>query len=169
MKTQILLVSTLILVCIAGCQGTEPAGARGKGVGGAATSSTSGQISQEKEREIRKLLEVTGTTRAMPEMMDQMMAELRKALPNVPSEFWDEFRKEINIDELVTLIMPVYDKHMSLEDIKAANVFFATPAGRNFAEKMSIMSAEGFEIGRKWGESKGRLVAERLKEKGLIK
>jgi hypothetical protein len=86
-----------------------------------------------------------------------------------PRNSGTEFRKEINIDELVTLIMPVYDKHMSLEDIKAANVFFATPAGRNFADKMSTMYAEGFEVGRKWGESKGRLVAERLKEKGLIK
>jgi len=166
MKTRILLVSTLILACIAGCQRTEPAVTRGKGVG-AAASLAYGQISREKEREIRKLLEATGTTKAMPEMMDQMMAEFRKALPNVPSEFWDEFRKEINIDELITLMMPVYDRHLSLEDIKAANAFFATPAGKHFAEKMSVMYAEGFEVGRKWGEGKGRLVAERLKEKGL--
>lgn len=166
MKARILLVSTLILACIAGCQGTEPAGTRGKGVESAASLASS-PISREKEREIRKLLEITGT--AMPEMMDQMMAQLRKALPNVPAEFWDEFRKEINIDELITLMTPVYDRHMSLEDIKAANAFFATPAGKHFAEKMSVLYAEGYEVGRKWGEGKGRLVAERLKEKGLDK
>ena len=66
----------------------------------------------------------------MPEVMDQMIAEFRKALPDVPSQFWDDFRKEINIDELVSLMVPVYDKHLSLEDIKAANAFFATPAGK---------------------------------------
>jgi uncharacterized protein len=168
MKTRIPLVSTLILACIAGCQGPEPAGTQGKGVAPAA-SVASGQVSREKEREIRKLLEITGTTKAMPQMMDQMMAEFRKALPNVPPEFFDDFRKEINFDELVSLIVPVYDKHLSLEDIKAANAFFATPAGKHFAEKMSVMSTEGFEVGRQWGESKGRLVADRLKEKGLDK
>src|SRR5687768_3795808 len=105
MKTRIPLVSTLILACIAGCQGPEPAGTRGEGVASAA-SVASGQVSREKEREIRKLLEITGTTKAMPQMMDQMMGEFRKALPNVPAEFFDDFRKEINIDELVSLIVP---------------------------------------------------------------
>lgn len=150
MKTRITLVSTLVLACIV-------------------ASLAYGQVTLEKEREIRKLLEVTGTTRTMPETMDQMILEFRKALPDVPSEFWDDFRKEIKIDELVGLMVPVYDKHLSLDDIKAANAFFATPAGRHFAEKMSVMSAEGFEVGRKWGEAKARLVADRLKEKGLDK
>ena len=150
MKTRSTLIVTLALACIV-------------------ASLAYGQVAREKEREIRKLLEVTGTTKTMPEVMDQMIAEFRKALPDVPSQFWDDFRKEINIDELVSLMVPVYDKHLSLEDIKAANAFFATPAGKHFAEKMSIMSAEGFEVGRKWGEAKGRLVADRLKEKGLDK
>jgi hypothetical protein len=150
MKTRIMLVSTLVLACIV-------------------ASLAYGQITRDKEREIRKLLEVTGTVKTMPEMLDQMIVEFRKALPNVPSEFWDDFRKEIKIDELVGLMVPVYDKHLSLEDIKAANAFFATPAGRHFAERMSVMSAEGFEVGRKWGEAKAQLVAERLKEKGLDK
>jgi uncharacterized protein len=92
MKTRILLVSTLALACIA-------------------ASLAYGQASREKEREIRKLLEATGTAKAMPEMMDQMIAEFRKALPNVPSQFWDDFRKEINVDELMGLMVPVYDKH----------------------------------------------------------
>ena len=150
MKTRILLVSTLVVACIVG-------------------SLAYAEINRDKEREIRKLLEATGTTKSMPEMMDQMIAEFRKALPDVPSQFWDDFRKEINIDELVSLMVPVYDKHLSLEDIKAANAFFATPAGKRFAEKMPVMSAEGFEVGSKWGEAKGRLVVERLKEKGLDK
>jgi len=150
MKTRITLVSTLVLACIF-------------------ASLAYSQVTREKEQEIRKLLEITGSTKTMPEMVDRMIAEFRKALPNVPSEFWDDFRKEIKIDEFVGLMVPVYDKHLSLEDIKAANAFFATPAGKRFAEKMPVMSAEGFEVGSKWGEAKGRLVVERLKEKGLDK
>ena len=150
MKTRILLISTLVVACIVG-------------------SLAYAEINRDKEREIRKLLEATGTTKSMPEMLDQMIAEFRKALPDVPSQFWDDFRKEVNTDELVSLMVPVYDKHLSMEDLKAANAFFATPAGKRFAAKMPVMSAEGFEVGRKWGEGKGRLVAERLKAKGLDK
>jgi uncharacterized protein len=150
MKSRIVVVCTLVLACIA-------------------ASLAYAQVNRDKEREIRKLLEATGTTKTMPQMMDQMIAEFRKALPNVPPQFWDDFRKEVNVDELIGLIVPVYDKHLSLEDVKAANAFFATPAGKRFAEKLPVMSSESFEVGRQWGEAKGRLVAERLKEKGLDK
>jgi uncharacterized protein len=150
MKSRIVVVCTLVLACIA-------------------ASLAYAQVNRDKEREIRKLLEATGTTKTMPQMMDQMIAEFRKALPNVPPQFWEDFRKEVNVDELIGLIVPVYDKHLSLEDVKAANAFFATPAGKRFAEKLPVMSSESFEVGRQWGEAKGRLVAERLKEKGLDK
>jgi hypothetical protein len=150
MKIRIVVVCTLVLGCIG-------------------ASLAYAQVNREKEREIRKLLEATGTTKTMPQMMDQMIVEFRKALPDVPAQFWDDFRKEVNVDELIGLIVPVYDKHLSIEDIKAANAFFATPAGKRFAEKMPVMSSESFEVGRQWGETKGRLVVERLKEKGLDK
>jgi len=158
MKIRIMLVSTLVLACIA---------ASSCAVKPLDHAPAYGRMTPEKDQEIRRLLEVTGTTKTMPEARDQMIAEFRKALPGVPSEFWEDFRKEINIDEVVDLMVPVYDKHLSLEEIKAANAFFATPAGKRFAEKMPVVSAEGFEVSRKWGEAKGRLVADRLKEKGL--
>ena len=125
--------------------------------------------SREKELEIRKLFEATGVIKAVTGMKGQMITHFRTSLPQVPKQFWDEFEKEMDIDELVTLMVPIYDKHLSLEDIKAANAFYATPAGKRLAEKTPVMTTEGFDVGRKWGEAKGRLVAQRLKEKGLDK
>ena len=125
------------------------------------------QISQDKEREIRKLLQVTGVTQAVMGMKGQMMAQYRMALPQMPKAFWDDLEKEFDTDELITLMMPVYDKYLSLEDLKAVNAFYQTPAGKRLAEKTHLMTAEGFEVGRKWGEAKGRLIAQRLKDKGL--
>jgi hypothetical protein len=135
----------------------------------AVSSICHGQISSEKEREIRKLLAATGTTKAVTGMMSQMLGQFRTALPQVPKQFWTDFEKEMDVDELIRLMMPVYDKHLSTEDLKAANAFYSTPAGKRLAEKTPVMTSEGFEVGRKWGEAKGRLVAQRLKEKGLDK
>jgi hypothetical protein len=125
------------------------------------------QESPEKEREIRKLFESTGVIKSITQMTGQMIGQYRKALPQVPQEFWDEFEKELDAKEIIDLMIPVYDKHLSLEDLKAVNAFYATPAGKRFAQAMPVMSAEGFEVGRKWGEAKGRLVVQRLNEKGL--
>lgn len=127
------------------------------------------QISQDKEREIRKLLQATGVAKAVTGMKGQMIEQYRTILPHVPKAFWDDFEEELDVDELITLMLPVYDKHLSLEDIKAVNAFYETPAGKRLTEKTPIMTAEGFAIGRKWGESKGKLVEQRLKDKGLDK
>ena len=127
------------------------------------------EVHPEKEREVRKFLALTGASKTMTNAIGQMIGQFRKMLPDVPKEFFDGFEKEINPDELITLVMPIYDKHLSLEDIKAANAFYESPAGKRIADQLPIMTAESMEIGRKWGEAKGRLVEQRLKDKGMLK
>ncbi len=127
------------------------------------------ELSRDKEREIRKLLEATGMLKAVVEMKGRMIQQFRTAYPKVSKAFWDELAKEMDADELITLMMPIYDKHLSLEDIKAANTFYETPAGKRLSEKTSVMASEGSEVGRAWGAAKGRLVDQRLKEKGMEK
>jgi len=132
-------------------------------------SPLSAEISREKEKEIRNLLEVTGAVKAVSGMKTQMIAQFRTTFRDVPESFWDEFAKELDADKLINLMLPVWDKHFSLEDLRSANTFYATPAGKRLAEKTPVVTSEAFEIGRIWGEEKGKLVVERLKKKGLLK
>ena len=129
----------------------------------------SAQVSPEKEKEIWKLLEGTGAIKVMAPLMSQIITQFRSAFSDVPQAFWDELEQEMNIDELITLILPVYDRHLTLDDLKAANAFYSSPAGKRLAEKTPILTKEGFEIGREWGGAKGQLVIQRLKEKGYMK
>lgn len=111
-----------------------------------------------KEVEIRKLLELTGTTKMTQQVMNQMISSFRTRNNTVSSEFWDRFEKEMNIQELVDKIVPVYAKYYTIDDLRAINAFYQTPAGqRVLAATPQIMQAS-MQIGQTWG----RQVAERL-------
>ena len=120
------------------------------------------EVSPEKNVEIRKLLTTLGSAEMLNSLPRQMIDQYRQALPQVPAAFWDEFQKELNPEELISLIVPVYARHFSLEELTAINAFLATPAGLKFGLTNPIIAQETFEVGRKWGEQKGALIVERL-------
>lgn len=120
------------------------------------------QIPAEKEKEIRRVLEATGGTAAFVQARQQLIQQFKATVPEVPSEFWVEFDKELSVEELVAMVVPIYDRHFSLDELKAINAFYATPAGRRLAEKTPIITAESFEIGSAWGQAKAKLLVERI-------
>lgn len=68
------------------------------------------QTDQEiKRAEIRKLIELTGAANVSTDALRQVIAPLRASFPQVPDEFWDTFMKEVRADDLIDLIVPIYD------------------------------------------------------------
>ena len=96
----------------------------------------------EKERDIKKLLEVSGILRQLSYMEDTLMNSVSMMIsgsfPKVPDEFWDEFnqligKKEMN--ELINRVIPVYEKHMSHETVKKLIIMFETPFWEEWKKK----------------------------------
>jgi hypothetical protein len=120
-----------------------------------------GKVDAAKQADIQKLMNLTGAGNLGMQAMDQMIASMKGAMANVPDKFWTEFRKEVNADELVTLILPVYDKHLSHAEIKELIKFYETPVGRKMISVMPAITAESMQVGQQWGMH----VAMRAKQK----
>ena len=80
----------------------------------------------EKERDIKKLLEVSGILRQLSYMEDTLMNSVSMMIsgsfPKIPDDFWTEFNQLIGkkeMDELIARVIPVYEKHMSHETVKS--------------------------------------------------
>src|SRR5947209_6161408 len=86
-----------------------------------------------KLEDIHKLLDLNGGAGAAKDAMTQMSGSMAKAMPQVPQEFWDEFMKEVNAQELIDLSVPVYDKYLTHGDVKELIQFYETPAGKKLA------------------------------------
>jgi hypothetical protein len=130
-------------------------------------------IAPEKEAAIRDLMEVTGAAALGDQIASQMLANMQpfftQAYPDVPQELMEEMmaelRREFTGIDFIAPSIPIYDRHLSLEDIDALLAFYRTPAGQRIIAKLPIITQESMEAGRVVGEEAGRRAAERVVER----
>jgi hypothetical protein len=121
------------------------------------------------EKDIRRLLEVSGTAKLSEQMFDQMVISMSQNMRDIPPEFWEGFRKEVDLNELLDKIVPVYSKHFTPDEVKQLIQFYESPVGRKLVQEQPALVAESMKIGESWGRGVGERVARRLHEKGLLK
>lgn len=136
-----------------------------------------------KQADTRKLLEATGALKvgqAMSEaVVNQMTQAIKQARPDIPARMFDVLAEEVNQaiaeemnakDGLVDLMVVLYHKHFSHQEIRELLAFYQSPVGKKAGALAPTMSKEGFAIGQRWGESLGprigRRVQARFKQQG---
>jgi len=127
---------------------------------------TQAAIDPAKEADIRHLLDVTGAKALMTQQMASMESTLRPLLTNSfpPGEyrdrliqlFFEKFHSQADPETLVKLVIPVYDKYLSEEDIKGMIQFYSTPLGKKMIDVLPKLMAESNEAGQQWGQQMGR-------------
>ena len=126
---------------------------------------------QEKEKlnDIRTLLEVTGAANLAMQVMNQLITSFKASSPEVPDSFWDKFIREVNPRDLVDLVVPIYDKYFTQQEIKDLLAFYKTPLGEKTITVTPLLMRESMAAGQLWGEKIGQRVILKLKEKGYKK
>jgi hypothetical protein len=107
------------------------------------------------------LMELTGSGDMGIKMVDQMLPLLKKLTPKAPSEFWSDFRKDINPQQLVDMIVPVYQKHFDEKDMQELIAFYNTRVGKKFIRVQPVILQESMAVGQAWG----RGIAEKILRK----
>lgn len=114
---------------------------------------------------VKKLMKITGAGELGIQAMNQMTDQLKPMLPAAPDSFWEDMKKETTADELISLITPIYQKHLTQSDVDAAIEFYQTPAGKNFVAAQPQIMQESMQVGEKWGTK----VAQKIINKYKIK
>jgi hypothetical protein len=130
-----------------------------------ATYSTFAQ-SETKTKKIKQMLESNGTANVSMQVMKTMLTQFEKMYPKVDKQLWDEFAKELKAEDLITLIIPVYDKYYTEEDIDQLIVFYNSPIGKKVTETLPAISQESMIAGQAWGKQLAEKVLAKLKDKG---
>ena len=121
-----------------------------------------------KTEKIKKLLVVSGTGELGIQAMKNMVTMFRQSYGNVNEEFWNEFMKEASADELIELMIPIYDKYYTEEDITQLIAFYQSPLGKKMVQVLPGINQESMAAGQEWGKKLGEKVVNRLKEKGYV-
>lgn len=118
---------------------------------------------------LKKMFRASGTEESYQAAIKQMFTMFKEQSPNVKASVWDEYENEFlhtSINELVEMLVPVYKKYMSIDDLEAMIKFYETPVGQKYAKSTPLIMRESMEIGQKWGERIGEEIGHKLKEKG---
>lgn len=116
-----------------------------------------------------KMMQASGAETIYKAAISQMMTMMKQQKNEVPAEVWESLQTEmskISVIELTDMLVPVYQKHLTIQDINALTSFYNTPIGKKFAEKSPLIMQESMQIGQQWGQKIGQQVADKLKDKG---
>ena len=122
-----------------------------------------------KKEKIEKLLDVTGSGKMGAQVVQSLVPSFQRAHPDVPQQFWDDFAKAVKPEDLVALMVPIYDKYYTEEDIDQIIAFYNTPVGKKMISTTPMVMQESMAAGQAWGKQLAAKVAQQLKESGYEK
>lgn len=123
--------------------------------------------------DVLKLMQVMHVNRQVGTVLDGMChqvalsisAEMKKMTPNATPEqqkMMDEFvsgaqqdlRSVMKADEMVELAVPIYQKHLTKQEVAMITDFYSRPEGQSFLEKLPLIMQESMQAGGDYGRSK---------------
>jgi len=119
---------------------------------------------------IRQLLDVSRAGQQILLGMETTLEAQKTASPQVPEIFWDTFmaRAKANVPNLIELLVPIYHRAFSADEIRQLIAFYQSPIGQALLSAQPTVTREAMLAGQQWGAQIGTDVANELKEKGLL-
>lgn len=119
------------------------------------------QATNSKAQKIKHLLELTGSAKIGVQVVHNIIGSYKNYYLDIPQSTWDELLKEINADEIINLIIPIYDKYYTEQEIDELINFYKTPLGQKTIKVLPNITQESMAAGEKWG----REIAEKINRK----
>ncbi|HEY2461728.1 MAG TPA: DUF2059 domain-containing protein [Candidatus Acidoferrum sp.] len=115
-------------------------------------TNSSHRVEPEKETDIRHLMEITGAASVGQQLtkagLDQLRASVMEAHPDDPrsKQFMDaftaQFQKHFDSKSLADNVLPIYDKYLSSEDVKALIEYYKTPFGQRMLKVLPDLARD---------------------------
>lgn len=155
-------------------------------IGAPASAEAQSTIEPAFQADIVKLLEVTGFTKIAEQMGDmvlrRMSEQMRLLRPDIPQRgidiVGDVVRERLGAalrapDGFIPMLVPIYAKHFSRDEIRALVAFYESEVGRKAVSVIPSVMQEAAQVGQTWAAKiTPEIQAEiekRLKAEGFIK
>ena len=119
-----------------------------------------------KEASIRKLLDLTGASKLMLQTIANMKDTIRplilSSLPvgeyreRLVDLFFERFQTKLDPASLINLIVPIYAKYLSQDELDGLIKFYQTPLGQKALSVVPQILSESQLAGKQFGEKAGR-------------
>ena len=117
--------------------------------------------------EINRLLNLTGSGKLGFQILNQVILSAKQTYPDASNDFWHEFMKEVDANEMQEIAMNIYAKHFTPDEIRDLIAFYETPTGQKLAHNLPLISRESMAASQQWGQKIITELDTKLKQKGL--
>jgi hypothetical protein len=111
------------------------------------------------KEDIQRYLDAMHTREMVKSMMETMTKQMHKMThemlqkqSNVPADFearenktLDDMFKDFPIDELIDVMIPVYQKHLTKGDVDGLVAFYSSPTGQKMIRELPAITAESMQ------------------------
>ncbi len=125
-------------------------------------------FSESKEDKIRRMMDITGSGDVGMMVFESLMQQYEAAFPDIPQDYWDEVATLFTADDLINLIVPIYDRHFTSDEIDQLIEFYESEIGTKLVERTPIITQESMIAGQQYGEQIGRQIMNKLASDGYI-
>lgn len=112
------------------------------------------------------MFEVSGTEDSYKTMITQMFGMFKQQYPDIKPELWSELQGEFlttSLNDLVVMLVPVYQKYMTKDDLEKIIVFYQTPTGKKFATNTPLIMQGSMQVGQQWRLKVGQEFEKKLR------
>ena len=134
-----------------------------------ASFANNNSLNDEYAKDVKHLFEINGSANSFKQSIKAMINHFKTQESNVPASYWEKAEKEFlntSFEDLYDLIVPIYRKNLSHEDVKAMIAFFESEAGKRIAGKIPNITTESMQAGMIWGQEVGKRIHEDIESKG---
>ena len=149
-----------------------------------AATAAADNITPAKRADIEKLMRITGPPDVTKQMSNffilQMSQAIKASRPDLPAKTYRILGEEINrvIEEQMTakdgfldMVVPIYARHFSHEDIKGLLKFYQTELGKKTIKVWPLILQESMALAQDWSKSLGPIIKtkvnQRFKKEGI--
>src|SRR5215467_11236852 len=104
------------------------------------------EVSPAKAKAIKRLLELMGSQKIAEQILGQILPMTKRSAPQVPDSVWadieKEFSSDLNSGKLLDVIIPIYSRQFSEEDVNGMIAFYDSPLGRKVTAAMPQIASE---------------------------
>ena len=119
-----------------------------------------------KRTDIKRLMELVETEKVGTQIMNHLRLTLTKRRSKVP---WDAFMAEFDMNEFIEMVIPIYERHFTHDEIEQLIAFYESPIGKKMIKVQPQIVTESMTAGQEWAKRLIERIKARLPEEGAKK
>jgi len=123
-----------------------------------------------KDEQIRKLFDLMGVNKLGQQVWERLSTTMIRSYPQVPETVWQEidkeFKSEFSSGRFEEVLIPIYRKYFSIEEVGQLILFYQSAIGKKFVEVSPQLFGEAMTAGETRGREILKRIQEKLKQKG---